>query len=293
MKKVSILLIVVILFSVFLAGCKSSQPSTYNLTVTVKDGDGKPIEGAEVTLGDGDYVTDSKGVVLVKGLTETEVNVYISKEGYESIDEYVDLKADNKVSYILKKLEGAEPPKIDDSLLGFDTLNSYSYIMKIGISKTEIETEIQGFKEKPDKLRLLWTTIEGNETTEIISVGDKGKMKLPGMNEWIDMPGGDGDPFGQLLVGQGEFARNSFTDTTIYKVDKMGSETILGLPVIKYRITGKSKENKTDFYVWVVTSGDFKNLAVKSEDFSPGVKESTYISIELKSMNKPLNIKLP
>lgn len=288
-----ILLTLVFLFSVFLTGCKTAQPTTYNLSITVKDADGKPVEGAEVNLGEGDYVTDSKGVVSVKGLTETEVYVYIAKDGYESIEELIDLKADNKVSYILKKLEDVEPSKSEDSLLGFDSLNSYSYIMKIGISKNEIETEIEGFKEKPDKLRLKWTTIEGNETTEIITVGDKGNMKLPGMDEWIDMPGGYGDPFGQLLIGQGEFARNSFSDNVTYNVDKLGSETILGLPVVKYRITGKSKENKTDFYVWVVTSGDFKNLAVKSEDFSPGLSDSYYILIELKSMNKPLNIKLP
>lgn len=292
MKKIGILLTVLVLFSVFLAGCKS-QPSTYNLTITIKDADGKPIEGAEVSLGDGDYVTDSKGIVSIKGLTETEVNVYISKDGYETIDEFVDLKADSKVSYILKKLEDAEPSKNEDSLLGFDSLNSYSYIMKIGVSKTNIETEIQGFKEKPDLLRLLWTTIEGNETTEIITVGDKGKMKLPGMDEWIDFTGGDADPFGQLLVGQGEFAKNSFTNLAIYNVDKLGSETFLGLPVMKYRITGKSKDNKTDFYIWIVTSGEFKNLVVKSEDFSPGASDSSYLLIELKSINKPLNIKLP
>jgi len=294
MKKIDILIILMLVFSVFLTGCKSAQPTTYNLTITVKDADGKAVEGAEVTLGEGDYSTDSKGVVSVKGLTEAEVYVFILKDGYESIDETVVLKkGDNKKSYTLKKLEVIEPSKNEDTLLGFDTLNSYSYYMEIGLSKTDIETVIEGFREKPDMFRLIMTTNKGKDTTEIITVGDQGKMKVSGLQDWIDIPGDYEDPFGGLLIGQGEFARSSFADKLAYNVDKIGSETISGLPVIKYHITAKNKEDKTDLYLWIVTSGDLKNLVAKSENNSPVSGNTSYIMIELKSVNKPLNIKLP
>ncbi len=57
-------------------------PVLYNLSLTVVDPDGLPIEGALVSISEQSQISDAQGVVTFSGLTEASVSISLSAPGY-------------------------------------------------------------------------------------------------------------------------------------------------------------------------------------------------------------------
>jgi hypothetical protein len=306
MKRVAVGLLVLSLLLV--AGCGNPTPKTETgkVTITVEDGSGTVVEGAAVTLTDGDgkvlsATSSADGAAVFNAVAYGDYDVASSMNGYTDGTDTITVDSSSQDLSLSMTSTAANPSDSgeDNSAIGdatvIDSLTSYRYKWTTLSEGDTTASVIEGGMEKPSSEYYLMRDKDGKTQIEFYKVD--GTVKMGSGDNWQTFTGdeaknfGYGNTFVSGLTGSYEDMKSKSSD---YK--KSDGGLVNGYDTDKFTYSVDVNGTTLTSVGYFIRSGEFKGVMTRYDISYQNDKDATKRSgftIDTYDLNKSLGIRLP